>query len=93
MVKRKRSQLGNDASEADCVLDNTDTGKVIKSKKRKIKQADKNKNTKKVKSPIMNNDSANHDTKQHLLTKNHDNSVSPSIKIEIEKASKNIVGQ
>ena len=35
MVKRKRSQLGKDETEADCALDNTDDGKVIKSKNEK----------------------------------------------------------
>ena len=59
------------------MLDNVDDGKVIKSKKRKIKQTNKYKNPKKVKSPIKNNDSTNDVTKQQILTKNHDDSASP----------------
>ena len=78
MVKRKRSQLGNDESEEICVLDNTDTGKVIKLKKRKIKQANQNKKTKKVQSPMMNKDPVNHDITQDSSNKDHDNSPLPS---------------
>ena len=37
IVKRKRSQLGKDKTEARCALDNIDNAKVTKSKKRKIK--------------------------------------------------------
>ena len=80
MVKRKRSQLNEDQTEVDRVSDNTDNGKIIKSKKRKlnkIKQTNRNKSTKKVKSPVMSNDSANPDNNQQLLNDNHDNSVSP----------------
>ena len=48
MVKRKRSQLSEDQTEVDRASDNADNGKIIKSKKRKIKQPNRNKSTKKV---------------------------------------------
>ena len=36
MVKRKRSQLVEDQTEADRASDNTDNGKIIKSKNEKL---------------------------------------------------------
>ena len=77
MVKRKRSQLVEDQTEADRASDNTDNGKIIKSKKRKIKQANKKQSTKKIKSSAMSNDSTKLDNNQQLLNNNDDNSVLP----------------
>ena len=76
IVKSKRSQLVEDQTEADRASDNTDNGKIIKSKKRKIKQANRNQSTKKIKSLVMSNDSTNLDDNQQLLNNNDDNSVS-----------------
>ena len=77
MVKRKRAQLNKDETEVECVLDNINEGKVIKTKKRKIKQTNKNKKPKKAKSSLKNNDLTNNVIKQQIPINNHDNSASP----------------
>ena len=50
MVKRKRFQIVEDQTEADHASGNADDGKIMKSKKREIKQTYRNQSTKKIKS-------------------------------------------